>query len=236
MNTTKTDSNLGLQVHEHLVKLGVETPMVPINGRNGITSSNHPLTAVSIDQRRFKIAEHFASIMELLGLDLTDDSLADTPNRVAKMYVDEIFYGLDYSKFPKATVIENKMEYDEVVLVRNISVQSNCEHHFVIIAGKAHVAYIPKTKVLGLSKLNRIVEFFSKRPTVQERLTAQIFHALQFILETDDVAIVIEAEHYCVKSRGVRDEDSDTVSSKLGGKFLESAALRAEFMGFVPKI
>jgi len=216
----QTDHKLGMLVHQHLINKGVETPMTGriLNDKG---------------DKKAAIETHFKAIMEVLGLDMSDDSLQDTPTRVAKMYVDEIFYGLDYAQFPKATVVENKMKYNEMVMERNVSVQSNCEHHFVIISGKAFVAYIPKNKVLGLSKINRIVEFFSKRPQIQERLTAQIYHALQFILGTDDVAVVIKAEHYCVKSRGVRDEDSDTVSSHLGGVFAENMATRAEFMSFV---
>jgi len=216
---SKTDPELGFKVRQHLIDKGVETPMVE--------------TGLSNEERRGEIQEHFRSIMSLLGLDLSDDSLHDTPRRVAKMYVDEIFYGLDYFNFPKATVVDNKMKYDEMVIERNASVQSNCEHHFVVISGKANVAYLAKDKVLGLSKLNRIVEFFSKRPQIQERLTMQVYHALQFILGTDDIAVVIEAEHYCVKSRGVRDEGSKTVTSKLGGRFLSAPELRAEFMRLI---
>jgi len=211
---SKCDFDLGQQVQAYLIEKGVETPMKP-----------SPYDAAA---KKSLIAGRFAEIMSVLGLDLDDDSLHEPPQRVAKMYVDEIFYGLDYSKFPKCTVVDNKMGYDEIVLERDISVQSNCEHHFVVIAGKAHVAYIPKDKVLGLSKLNRVVEFFSKRPQIQERLTAQIFHCLCYILGTEDVAITIHAEHYCVKSRGVRDEGSSTVTSKLGGAFLNSTT-RTEF-------
>jgi GTP cyclohydrolase I len=171
--------------------------------------------------------------MRILGLDLRDDSLADTPRRVAQMYVDEIFYGLDWRNFPKCTTVENKMGYSSMVVERNINVQSNCEHHFVIIDGRAHVAYIPKRKVLGLSKINRVVEYFAKRPQIQERLTEQIFYALSYILETEDIAVLIQAKHYCVKSRGVADVNSDTVTSKLGGVFLHNTATRSEFMRVV---
>lgn len=175
------------------------------------------------------IEHHFREIMQALNLNLEDDSLQDTPRRVAKMYVDEIFYGLDYTKFPKVTVVDNKMHYNEMLIERDISVQSNCEHHFVVIDGSAVVAYMPGDKVVGLSKINRIVEFFSKRPQIQERLTEQVFHALCFILGTDDVAVTIDAAHYCVKSRGVRDQNSSTVTSRLGGRFLTNAQTRAEF-------
>jgi GTP cyclohydrolase I len=218
-NKTKTDPELGRQVHEYLVKMGVETP----------TNPNQYDRKEKIDH----IEAHFTHIMRILGLDLSDDSLIETPKRVAKMYVNEIFWGLDYEAFPKCTTVDNKMQYDEMVIERNVNVQSNCEHHFVVIDGVATVAYIPKNKVLGLSKINRIVEYFSKRPQIQERLTEQIFHALSFILDTDNVAVVIDAQHYCVKSRGVEDVGSSTVTSKLGGGFRNEPAVRAEFMNIV---
>ena len=215
-NKTKTDPVLGQKVHDHLVSMGVETPVID----NGLSRTE------KID----KIEDHFNVIMDTLGLDLTDDSLIDTPKRVAKMYVNEIFWGLDYDAFPKATVVDNKMQYDEMVVERNINVQSNCEHHFVIIDGLATVAYIPNETVLGLSKINRVVEYFSKRPQIQERLTEQVYHALSFILNTEDVAVLIDAQHYCVKSRGVEDAGSSTITSKLGGGFRSDPALRAEFL------
>jgi len=214
-NKTKTDPLLGQQVHEHLVKVGVETPTFK----------------VSMD-RKDKIAEiekSFSYIMQVLGLDLNDDSLMETPKRVAKMYVNEIFWGLDYDAFPKCTTVDNKMKYNEMVVERNVNVQSNCEHHFVVIDGLATVAYVPKDKVLGLSKINRIVEYFSKRPQIQERLTEQIFHTLQFILDTEDVAVLIDAQHYCVKSRGVEDTGSSTVTVRLGGGFKNHPEVRNEF-------
>jgi len=218
-NKTKTDPELGLRVHEHLVKMGVETPSIP----NDLDRKDK----ISLIETNFK------RIMEVLGLDLSDDSLAETPNRVAKMYVNEIFWGLDYEAFPKCTTVDNKMRYDEMVIERNINVQSNCEHHFVIIDGLATVAYIPKDKVLGLSKINRIVEYFSKRPQIQERLTEQVYYALQYILDTDNVAVVINAQHYCVRSRGVEDTGSSTMTSKLGGCFKADPSVRAEFMSLV---
>jgi len=208
----KNDGVLGAKVHEQLKKLGIETPFDP----NKIP-----------DQAR--IESSFREIMLELGLDLQDDSLTDTPRRVAKMYVNEIFRGLNYNNFPKCTVIENAMGVDEMVLERNITMNSTCEHHALPIIGKAHVAYIPGTKVLGLSKMNRIVQFFASRPQVQERLTAQIHAALCFILETDDVAVIIEAEHACVKTRGVEDACSDTVTSKVGGAF-RNPVTRNEFI------
>jgi len=220
-NKTKTDSDLGRQVHEHLVRCGVETPTAP--------------NELDRKQKIDIIENNFIEIMRALGLNLDDDSLADTPKRVAKMYVNEIFWGLDYDAFPKCTTVDNKMKYDEMVVERGINVQSNCEHHFVVIDGKATVGYIPKDKVLGLSKINRIVEYFSKRPQIQERLTEQIYYALQYILETDNIGVVIDAQHYCVKSRGVEDVGSSTVTSKLGGCFKTDSAVRGEFMNIVNK-
>jgi GTP cyclohydrolase I len=220
-NKQKVDPELGLKVHEHLVKMGVETP---IKKRN-------------LDRKeQIDIIEgNFAEIMRALGLDLTDDSLIETPKRVAKMYVNEIFWGLDYDAFPKCTTVDNKMKYNEMVVERNVNVQSNCEHHFVIIDGTATVAYVPKDRVLGLSKINRIVEYFSKRPQIQERLTEQIFHTLQFILGTEDVAVMIDAQHYCVRSRGVEDTGSSTVTSRLGGGFKNDPSARAEFLNIAMK-
>lgn len=218
-NKTKCDPELGKQVHEHLVKCGVETP-----------------TIETVDDRKLKIEiieRHFTEIMRIMGLDLGDDSLIDTPKRVAKMYVNEIFWGLDHEAFPKCTTVDNKMKYDEMVIERNVNVQSNCEHHFVVIDGVATVGYIPKQKVLGLSKINRVVEYFSKRPQIQERLTEQIYYALQYILETDNIAVVVDAQHYCVKSRGVEDVGSSTVTSKLGGVFKTDPSVRQEFMNIV---
>ena len=215
-NKIKTDPHLGQKVHEYLLSVGVETPVT----KNGLSSKE------KID----KIEDNFNQILDTLGLDRRDDSLLDTPKRIAKMYVNEIFWGLDYEAFPKATVVENKMKYNEMVIVKNISVQSNCEHHFVVIDGLACVAYVPKEKVLGLSKINRIVEYFAKRPQIQERLTEQVYHALSFILETEDVAVMIDAQHYCVKSRGVEDTGSSTITSRLGGGFKSDHKARTEFL------
>jgi GTP cyclohydrolase I len=214
---SKNDPVLGKQVATYLLSKGVETPMT---------------TSVVESDANAKVARLetlFQEIWETVGLDMSDDSLCDTPKRMAKMYVHEIYSGLDYRNFPKCTVVDNKMHYDEMVVEKNITVMSNCEHHGVTIAGVAHVAYIPDQKVLGLSKLNRIVDFFSKRPQIQERLTEQVYHALSFILGTDNIAVCIAAEHYCVKARGVRDTGSSTVTSKLGGDFKNHSA-RAEFM------
>ena len=218
-NKTKTDPDLGQRVHQHLVQAGVETPVID--------------TGIERKDKIDRIEGHFADIMEILGLDLADDSLMDTPKRVAKMYVNEIFWGLDYEAFPKCTAVDNKMKYDEMVIERNINVQSNCEHHFVVIDGLATVAYIPNEKVLGLSKLNRVVEYFAKRPQIQERLTEQVYYALQYILETDNIAVVVDAQHYCVKSRGVEDTGSSTITTKLGGCFKNDPQARAEFMAII---
>jgi len=216
---TKTDPVLGKKVHEHLMSVGVETPVID----NGLSRKE------KID----KIQNNFHEIAETLGLDLKDDSLIDTPKRVAKMYVNEIFWGLDYAAFPKVTVVDNKMQYNEMVVERGISVQSYCEHHFVNIDGLATVAYIPNNKVLGLSKMNRVVEYFSRRPQIQERLTEQIYHALSFILETENVALTIDAKHFCVKSRGVEDTECSTVTSRLGGNFKAHPEVRAEFLALL---
>lgn len=232
-NKTKTDPELGLKVHEHLVKMGVETPIKDNTIVRQVTGNFGQTSLSTTMDRKDKIAEieqHFASIMKLLDLDLTDDSLMETPKRVAKMFCNEIFWGLDYEAFPKCTTVDNKMKYNEMVVERNVNVQSNCEHHFVVIDGLATVAYVPKNKVLGLSKINRIVEYFSKRPQIQERLTEQIFHTLQFILDTEDVAVLIDAQHYCVKSRGVEDTGSSTVTVRLGGGFKSDPAARNEFL------
>lgn len=183
---------------------------------------------------KMEIARRHREIMEILGLDLSDDSLAETPERVAKMYVDEIFGGLREENFPKITVVENKMSYDEMLVEINMSFNSTCEHHFLPVLGKAHVAYLCKGWVLGLSKFNRVVEFFAKRPQVQERATVQIQQALAQILRTDDVAVVVDALHCCVKTRGVGDEGTITRTSKLSGAFQSNPSLRSEFYASIP--
>jgi GTP cyclohydrolase IA len=220
---TKVDPELGQKVHEHLVKCGVETPT------NAVSLAKDNREKINL------IQHHFTEIWKTMGLDLTDDSLMETPNRMAKMWVLETMWGLLPENFPKCTAVENKMGYDEMVVERNVNVQSQCEHHGVVIDGLAAVAYIPNKTVLGLSKINRVVEYFSKRPQIQERLTEQIYHALQYILETDNIAVVIEATHYCVRSRGVEDVGSSTVTSKLGGVFKTDSAVRFEFMNIVNK-
>lgn len=175
--------------------------------------------AISDEEKKDKIAYHFKEIMYILGLDLTDDSLKGTPKRVAKMYVEEIFSGLNPANKPKIALFDNKYQYNQMLIEKNITFYSNCEHHFVPIIGKAHVAYISSGKVIGLSKLNRIVQHYAKRPQVQERLTNQIAEDLKSILDTEDVAVIIDAKHLCVSSRGVKDDTSSTVTSFYGGVF-----------------
>ena len=177
-----------------------------------------------------KIESHFAEIMKTLGLDLTNDSLRKSPNRVAKMYVNEIFGGLSKDNFPKITVIENDMKYDQMVVVKKIKVLSMCEHHFVTIDGEATIAYIPNKRVIGLSKINRIAKYFARRPQVQERLTKQIADALCYVLDTNDVGVYMDAKHYCVVSRGVQDIDSTTSTADLRGAFRNDGKTRSEFM------
>ena len=174
---------------------------------------------ISDEKKKEKIAGLFKEIMDVMGLDLTDDSLQGTPQRVAKMYIDEIFSGLNPANKPKVALFDNKYKYNQMLVEKNITFYSNCEHHFVPIIGKAHVAYISSGKVIGLSKLNRIVQYYAKRPQVQERLTNQIAEELKGILGTEDVAVIIDAKHLCVSSRGVKDDTSTTVTSYFGGKF-----------------
>lgn len=217
----KSDAVLGAEVAAHLKKAGYETPMVDAQ--------------YSDSYKKDLIEKSFVDIMDALGLDLKDDSLRETPRRVAKMYVDEVFYGLNYENFPKCTKIKNSMgagkHSHSFVLERNVNIQSNCEHHFVVIDGKACIAYIPRGWVLGLSKLNRVAAFFAKRPTVQERLTEQIAEAISFIAETPDVAVYVDAVHYCVKSRGVEDTSSSTVTLATRGIFSEeNSDIRREFL------
>ncbi|KZZ43886.1 GTP cyclohydrolase I FolE [Oleiphilus sp. HI0118] len=203
-------------VRDALIAAGLETPLLP--------------STLTTDQKYERLKSLFTDVVSTLGLDLSDDSLHETPHRIAKMYVREIFSGLDYGNFPKISVIDNKMSVDEMVTVAGISVTSTCEHHFVTIDGTAKVAYIPKGKVIGLSKINRIVRFFAQRPQVQERLTQQVLLALQTLLGTQDVAVSINATHYCVKSRGIMDSGSATSTTALGGSFKENPQTRNEFL------
>jgi GTP cyclohydrolase I len=203
-------------VRDTLLEKGLETPLI----ENGLSNQ----------QKYDRIKSLMTEVVGTLGLDLSDDSLTETPHRIAKMYVEEVFSGLDYEKFPKIALIENKMHVDEMIKVKDIHLTSTCEHHFVVIDGSAKVAYIPRDKIIGLSKINRIVQFFAQRPQVQERLTQQVLIALQTLLETDNVAVTINATHYCVKARGVRDASSTTETTALGGLFKQNASTRAEFL------
>lgn len=187
---------------------------------------------ISDEEKMAIIEDKFRDIMETMGLDLTDDSLRGTPHRVAKMFIKEIFYGLNPENKPKISVFENKFKYNEMLVEKNINMNSTCEHHFLPIVGKAHVAYISNGEVIGLSKINRIVDYYARRPQVQERLTVQIANELREILKTDDVAVIIDAKHMCVSSRGIQDESSSTVTAEYSGKFKDKA-VRDEFLRYL---
>lgn len=202
-NNTFTHDEIG---DDHLCT-GLETPM------------KKDAFVLSDEEKKNKISDLFSQIMDVMGLDLTDDSLKGTPNRVAKMYIEEIFSGLNPINKPKVALFDNKYKYNQMLVEKNITFYSNCEHHFVPIIGKAHIAYISSGKVIGLSKLNRIVQYYAKRPQVQERLTNQIAVELQNILSTEDVAVIIDAKHLCVSSRGIKDDTSTTVTAFYGGVF-----------------
>ena len=217
--------------HLHLIKdveligddhvgTGIETPM------------RKDAFIISDNQKMAIIEDKFRDIMETLGLDLTDDSLKGSPRRVAKMFVQEIFYGLNPENKPSISVFENKFKYGEMLVEKNINVNSFCEHHFLPIYGKAHVAYFSSGQVIGLSKINRIVDYFARRPQVQERLTVEIAYELRKVLKTDDVAVVIDARHMCVSCRGIKDESSSTVTAEYSGKFKDKA-VREEFLKYL---
>lgn len=212
-----TFSPEAIKVRTALQARGLETPL-------------QALQPLDSEQRQQQLEGHLRAILQLLGLDLSDDSLLETPRRVAKMYLEELFVGLDYAQFPEITVIANSMQLDEMITVRDITLITTCEHHLVTIDGLAKVAYIPNQQIIGLSKINRIVQFFARRPQVQERLTQQILLALQTLLETDNVAVAIDAVHYCVKARGVRDTHSATTTSALGGVFKRCPMTRQAFL------
>jgi GTP cyclohydrolase I len=188
---------------------------------------------ISEEEKIEKIQEHVAAILDILGMDLTDDSLKGTPKRVAKAYVKEIFGGLNPERRPSASTFENKYEYGEMLVEKNITLYSTCEHHLLPIIGKAHIAYISNGNVVGLSKMNRIVDYYAKRPQVQERLTLQIIEELQRILKTENVACIIDAKHLCVNSRGIRDVASSTVTAEYGGVFKTDETLRKEFFSYI---
>jgi GTP cyclohydrolase IA len=219
----------------------VQTPISPeqVEDQIGENFDVMPKTPVREDafdvtdeEKINTISGHFRKIMQTLGLDLEDDSLKGTPRRVAKMFVKEIFSGLNPKNKPVISLFDNKYKYDQMLVEKNIALYSNCEHHFVPIIGKAHIAYISSGKVIGLSKINRIVQYYAQRPQVQERLTLQIANELKLILQTDDVAVLIEASHLCVSSRGIKDTDSSTVTAEYGGVFLEHER-RDEFLKYL---
>lgn len=217
----------------------IEAPAdnIDIIGDNHLgTSIDTPLREDAFllsDEDKVEIIEgHFKQIMLTLGLDLNDDSLKGTPNRVAKLYVKEIFNGLNPKNKPKISVFDNKYNYNQMLVEKNINLNSSCEHHFLPIMGKAHVAYIPTGKVIGLSKINRIVDFYAKRPQVQERMTVQIANELKKILDTEDVAVVIEAKHMCVSSRGIQDESSTTLTAEYHGRFIDEK-VKEEFLRYL---
>lgn len=231
MNIGKTDEELGLRVKNHLLDLGLETVV-------GVSQKG---------EAHIRLRNGVQEFLRYMGLDVTDPSLQNTPSRVADMYVDELCMGLDYSNFPKCTTTPNgvtvddvkhvytKGAVDEMVLVDSIRTTTLCEHHFQTIHGVTHIAYIPKKTLLGLSKFARVVNFFARRPQVQERMTEQVFAALSYILETKDVAVQVVASHGCMRHRGVMDTNSLTTTSKMGGRFMDAPALRAEFNNAIPR-
>ena len=229
-------SNIHLNEDNKLVLTDTDIMIDEIGDNHVLTSVDTPMRSdafvLSEEEKIAEIEKHFKVIMDTLGLDLTDDSLKGTPRRVAMMYVKEIFSGLNPANMPKIALFENKYKYNEMLVEKNISFYSNCEHHFVPIMGKAHIAYISNGKVIGLSKLNRIVEYFAKRPQVQERLTMQIGKKLQEILGTDDVAVVIDAKHLCVSSRGVKDDTSSTITAFYDGA-LKDEKRKNEFLKYL---
>ncbi len=209
-----------------------------LNDHDHLSASRQtPLKAdafeLSEDEKIEKIQEHVAAILDILGMDLTDDSLKGTPKRVAKAYVKEIFGGLNPERRPSGSTFENKYEYGEMLVEKNITLYSTCEHHLLPIIGKAHIAYISNGNVVGLSKMNRIVDYYAKRPQVQERLTLQVIEELQRILKTENVACIIDAKHLCVNSRGIRDVASSTVTAEYGGVFKTDETLRKEFLSYI---
>jgi len=226
LNTLVNGKNITLselsaeEIGDNHVSTSIETPM------------KKDAFAMSESEKMKKIEFHFREIMETLGLDLNDDSLMGTPERVAKMYVKEIFSGLDPANKPKIALFENRYQYNQMLVEKEITFYSNCEHHFVPIFGKAHLAYISNGKVIGLSKLNRIVQYYARRPQVQERFTMQIAKELQEVLKTEDVAVIIDAKHLCVSSRGVQDNNAATLTSFYGGKFQEEAT-KQEFLRYL---
>ena len=217
----KTDTYLGKKIKKLLLEKGIENPFT------GFAMEADWLLASG---RSFDIQSSVSDILTTLGLDLSDESMRDTPMRVANMLTQETFRGLDYSNFPKVLVLPNKMKFNSMLVEHGISVNSTCEHHLLPIVGIAAVGYIPNKFVIGLSKLNRIVDFFCRRPQIQERLTLQIHETLKYVLKTDDIAVYIDSTHHCVRARGIQDTDASTATSLLTGAFLEDSSTRSEFM------
>ncbi|MFU8842503.1 MAG: GTP cyclohydrolase I FolE [Bacteroidales bacterium] len=239
----KTNGSINSLIKEAEMKLNgtdtleIDHPDFDVIGDNHIgTSIDTPMrdnTCDLTEEEKMAIIEgHFKEIMDTMGLDLRDDSLKGTPHRVAKIFVREIFSGLNPANKPKISVFENKFNYNQMLVEKNINVNSTCEHHFLPIYGKAHIAYIPNGKVIGLSKLNRIADYFARRPQVQERMTVQIAEELKKILNTEDVAVVVEANHMCVSSRGIQDHDSTTVTAQYHGRFVNEN-VKAEFLRYI---
>lgn len=206
---------MGYGVHQFLLKKQVETPL--------LMDDRYIIEKIPI------VADAFKTIIEAIGLNINDDSIKDTPERISAMYLEELFIGMDYIMFPKCTTVENKFNYDEMVTIKDIPVMSMCEHHFQPIDGVCKISYIPRDRVMGLSKFNRVVDFFCRRPQIQERLTEQIYWALSYILNTEAIAVQIDAVHYCVKARGVKHENCTTKTTKLGGVFFNDKE-RNEFL------
>lgn len=224
-NTAKTGYDKGSETHKEYLRVVEKNNDLKVSPGEVVPDPEN-------EEKIEKIAWHFEKIMDTLGLDLDDDSLQNTPNRVAKMFVNEVFSGLDPRNKPEVTLFDNKYQYDQMLVEKNIKVHSYCEHHFVPIVGKAHVAYISNGKVIGLSKINRIVDYYARRPQVQERLTEEIAEELKKSLNTEDVAIVIEADHMCVTMRGIKDQDSSTTTSSFHGKFRDTQ-YRNEFLAYL---
>lgn len=218
----KTDAALGKKIHEYLIEQKVESP-IDFGVYRSSTSAH----------KKHVVESLMKDALTVMGFDLSNDSVCDTPKRIAKMWVDEIMSGLDYDNFPKIMTFENKFNSAGMVVEKGVSSMSLCSHHLVTIDGNATVAYIPKNKVIGISKIARIVDFFSRRPQEAERLTLQIYYALQYVLETDDIAVYLDGVHYCMKSRGVKDANASTSTVKLGGLFMDDSQVRQEFYGIV---
>ncbi|QCI21453.1 GTP cyclohydrolase I FolE [Buchnera aphidicola (Hyadaphis tataricae)] len=213
----KKISKVAELVYNALLEKNLENPI--LKGYNDISEK----------ERELLIAKHIYKIMNCLNLDMYNDSLAQTPNRVAKMYLNEIFSGLNYENFPKITFINNKIKSREMIIIKNILLISTCEHHFLTMHGTATIAYIPQDKIIGLSKINRIARFYCNRPQIQERLTKQILFVLKLLLETNNIAIIVKMEHFCIKARGVSDANSRTITSSLKGLFKLDATVRNDF-------